>query len=102
MSPRGIPHVWTIDDRLVVTIAGDASADELRRMAESFAPADAGTCRRRSPVEDCGAFVVSAVETGCDAYRRAPAAADEDESEQDERSDFGAGEGQSAPVRGQS
>ncbi len=39
VSPRGIPHVWTIDDRLVVTVAGDASADELRRMAESFAPA---------------------------------------------------------------
>jgi hypothetical protein len=39
VSPRGIPHVWTIDDRLVTTIAGDASAVELRRMAESFAPA---------------------------------------------------------------
>lgn len=36
LSARGIPHVWTIDDRLVVTIGGDASADELRRMAESF------------------------------------------------------------------
>jgi len=39
LSPRGVPHVWTIDDRLVVTVAGDASAEELRRMAESFAPA---------------------------------------------------------------
>ncbi|HUG75705.1 MAG TPA: hypothetical protein VMM81_08595 [Acidimicrobiia bacterium] len=38
VSPRGIPHVWSIDDRLVVTIAGDASGDELRRIAESFAP----------------------------------------------------------------
>lgn len=38
VSPRGTPHVWTIDDRLVVTIAGDASAGELRRMAESFTP----------------------------------------------------------------
>jgi hypothetical protein len=38
ISPRGVPHVWTIDDRLVVTIAGDASADELRGLAESFAP----------------------------------------------------------------
>ncbi len=36
VSARAIPHVWTIDDRLVVTVAGDASADELRRMAESF------------------------------------------------------------------
>ena len=36
VSPRGIPHVWTIEDGLVVTVAGDASADELRRMAESF------------------------------------------------------------------
>ena len=39
LSPRGVPHVWTFDNRLVVTVAGDASADELRRMAESFAPA---------------------------------------------------------------
>lgn len=39
LSPRGVPHVWTIDDRLVVTVAGDATADELRHMAESFAPA---------------------------------------------------------------
>ncbi|HVF15143.1 MAG TPA: hypothetical protein VM942_11120 [Acidimicrobiales bacterium] len=36
VSPRGTPHVWTIDDQLVVTVAGDASAEELRRMAESF------------------------------------------------------------------
>jgi hypothetical protein len=39
ISPRGVPHVWTIDSRLVVTVAGDATADELRRMAQSFAPA---------------------------------------------------------------
>ncbi|MGH9265586.1 MAG: LolA family protein [Acidimicrobiales bacterium] len=39
VSPRGIPHVWTVDDELVVTVAGDANAEELRRMAESFAPA---------------------------------------------------------------
>jgi hypothetical protein len=39
VSPRGVPHVWTMDDRLVVTVAGDASPGELRRMAESFAPA---------------------------------------------------------------
>lgn len=39
VSPRGVPHVWTVDDRLVVTVAGDASAEELRRLAESFAPA---------------------------------------------------------------
>lgn len=39
VSPRGVPHVWTIDDRLVVTVAGDASPEELRRMAEAFAPA---------------------------------------------------------------
>jgi len=37
VSPRGIPHVWTIGDRLVVTIAGDASGADLRRIAESFA-----------------------------------------------------------------
>ena len=39
ISPRGVPHVWTMDDRLVVTVAGDANAEELRRMAESFAVA---------------------------------------------------------------
>lgn len=39
ISPRGIPHVWTMDSRLVTTVAGDASADELRHMAESFAAA---------------------------------------------------------------
>ena len=39
LSPRGVPHVWAINDRLVVTVAGDASGEELRRMAESFAPA---------------------------------------------------------------
>ena len=38
VSPRGVPHVWAMDDRLVVTVAGDASPEELRRMAESFAP----------------------------------------------------------------
>jgi len=37
VSPRGIPHVWSIGDRLVVTIAGDASGAELRHIAESFA-----------------------------------------------------------------
>jgi hypothetical protein len=39
LSARGVPHVWTIDNRLVVTVAGDASGEELRRIAESFAPA---------------------------------------------------------------
>ena len=36
VSPRGTPHVWAIDDTLVATVGGDASADELRRMAVSF------------------------------------------------------------------
>lgn len=39
ISARGVPHVWTIDDRLVVTVAGDANGDELKHMAESFTPA---------------------------------------------------------------
>jgi hypothetical protein len=39
VSTRGTPHVWSIDDRLVVTVGGDASRQELRQMAESFAPA---------------------------------------------------------------
>ncbi|MEA2933041.1 MAG: hypothetical protein QOI56_1826 [Actinomycetota bacterium] len=38
LSARGTPHVWTIDDRLVVTISGDASGDELRRMAGRSPP----------------------------------------------------------------
>ena len=38
LSPRGVPHVWAMDDRLVVTVAGDAGTEELRRMAESFVP----------------------------------------------------------------
>jgi hypothetical protein len=39
LSPRGVPHVWTLDNRLVVTVAGDATAEELHRLVESFAPA---------------------------------------------------------------
>jgi hypothetical protein len=39
ISPRGVPHVWTLDSRLVVTVAGDASAAELHRLVDSFAPA---------------------------------------------------------------
>jgi len=36
VTPRGIPHVWTVDDRLVVTVGGDADRDELRGMIGSF------------------------------------------------------------------
>jgi len=36
VTPRGIPHVWTIDDRFVVTVGGDATRDELRAMIRSF------------------------------------------------------------------
>jgi hypothetical protein len=39
LSPRGVPHVWTLDSRLVVTLAGDATAAELHRLVESFAAA---------------------------------------------------------------
>jgi hypothetical protein len=35
-SPRGVPHVWAMDDRLMVTVASDASPEELRRMAETY------------------------------------------------------------------
>jgi hypothetical protein len=38
VSPRGTPHVWTFGDDLVATVAGDASAEELRRMVGSFGP----------------------------------------------------------------
>ncbi len=37
ISARGVPHVWTVDDRLIVTVAGDANGDELKRIAGSFA-----------------------------------------------------------------
>jgi hypothetical protein len=36
--PRGIPHVWTVADGLVVTVAGALGRDELVRVAESLAP----------------------------------------------------------------
>lgn len=39
ISPRSTPHVWTVDDRLVVTVAGDVNGGELKQMAESFAVA---------------------------------------------------------------
>lgn len=45
MSPRGTPHLWALGRRLVVTIAGDASADELRRTVESFQEVVPGACR---------------------------------------------------------
>ncbi len=36
LSPRGVPHIWSIGEKLVVTIAGDASGAELLRLAESM------------------------------------------------------------------
>lgn len=36
VTPRGIPHVWTVDQRFVVTVGGDATRDELRAMIGSF------------------------------------------------------------------
>ena len=36
ITPRGVPHVWSVGPKLVVTIAGDVTAAELRRMIESM------------------------------------------------------------------
>lgn len=37
ISSHGLPHVWAVDDRLIVTVAGDANGEELKRIAGSFA-----------------------------------------------------------------
>lgn len=37
--PQGIPHVWALDDALVVTVAGDLSEAELISVLESLAKA---------------------------------------------------------------
>jgi hypothetical protein len=34
--PRGLPHLWALDDELVVTVAGDLSRAELLRVADSL------------------------------------------------------------------
>jgi hypothetical protein len=34
--PRSLPHLWAVDDELVVTVAGDLSRAELLRVAESL------------------------------------------------------------------
>lgn len=36
VDPLTVPHLWAVGDRLVVTVAGDASAAELQRIAESL------------------------------------------------------------------
>jgi hypothetical protein len=36
IAPRGIPHLWATTSRLVVTVGGDLSRDELLRVAESL------------------------------------------------------------------
>jgi hypothetical protein len=36
IRPRGIPHVWTASDGLVVTVGGDLGRAELVRVAESL------------------------------------------------------------------
>jgi hypothetical protein len=37
LSPHAQPHVWALTDRLVVTVGGDLSRAELRRVVESLA-----------------------------------------------------------------
>jgi outer membrane lipoprotein-sorting protein len=36
LSPRGIPHLWTLTDALVVTVGGDLSRAELVQVTESL------------------------------------------------------------------
>ena len=36
LAPRGIPHLWTLTDDLVVTVGGDLARAELLRVAESL------------------------------------------------------------------
>jgi hypothetical protein len=36
IDPLAIPHVWVKTDRLVVTVSGDLSREELIRVAESL------------------------------------------------------------------
>lgn len=36
VTPGGTPHVWAINDHLVVTVSGDAGRDELTRMLASL------------------------------------------------------------------
>jgi hypothetical protein len=36
LVPRGIPHLWALADRLVVTLGGDLSRAELLRVTESL------------------------------------------------------------------
>jgi hypothetical protein len=38
VDPNSVPHLWGMSAELVVTVAGDASRDELVRVAESLAP----------------------------------------------------------------
>ncbi len=37
IDPLAIPHVWVMDERLVVTVSGDLTREELLRVAESLA-----------------------------------------------------------------
>jgi hypothetical protein len=37
VNPRGIPHVWVVTNRFVVTVAGDATRAELLEIVNSFA-----------------------------------------------------------------
>jgi hypothetical protein len=39
IDPRGVPHVWALGERLVVTVAGDLTRGELVRVLQSLAPA---------------------------------------------------------------
>jgi hypothetical protein len=39
IDPLVTPHLWSLGERLVLVVAGDASRDELIRVAESVAPA---------------------------------------------------------------
>jgi len=40
VDARAVPHLWAMNDTLVVTVSGDLTRDELLAAAESLAPVD--------------------------------------------------------------
>jgi hypothetical protein len=43
VDPRAVPHLWALTDKLVVTVSGDLSRDELLDVAGSLRPVGAAT-----------------------------------------------------------
>src|SRR5207248_9460239 len=49
VGPRAVPHLWAQTDKLVVTVSGDLTRDELIAVAEALAPAGAPAAKACSP-----------------------------------------------------